>query len=218
MLTTTIWCSPSAARRDLEGKLVNGSSPEHPLGIVSLSVSRSGRSALANSQDGTTILHSLDGSAAPQVHESFLEHVSREDGQNFATADDEPSVNRTTWGVSLHPDDKVFAACGAGGKVGLRSAAPSGEDGDRFGKLLRELETGREKFGLSVKFSPDGQTLALASENGQVFIFDVETGTLRNTYSSHNVAVRALTWSPDSQVRPAPRLSRATACMIAASS
>jgi hypothetical protein len=99
------------------------------------------------------MLHTLDGSGPAAVHQSFLEHVGRQDGQNFATADDEPSVNRTTWAVSLHPDEKVFAACGAGGKIGFRSAVPTeGDDGDRFGKLVRELETGREKFGLTVKF------------------------------------------------------------------
>lgn len=114
------------------------------------------------------MLHTLDGSAPAAMHQSFLEHVGRQDGQNFATADDEPNVNRTTWAVSLHPDETVFAACGAGGKVGIRSAVPiEGDDGDRFGKLVRELETGREKFGLTVKFVRSSAAgVRITSRNG----------------------------------------------------
>lgn len=149
--------------RDLEGKLVNDACPQHPLGIVSLSIPISGTVALANSLDGTTILHSLDGSAPPTTHESFLEHVSNRDGQDFATADDEPSVSRTTWAVSLHPDEKVFAASGAGGKLGIRAATPAGQEGETFGKLLRELDSGREKFGLNVKFVGLGRSLCYST-------------------------------------------------------
>ena len=48
--------------------------------------------------------------------------------------------------------------------------------------------------------SPDGKRIALSSESGQVFIFDLESGSLATTYTSHAMAVRSLAWSYDGQV------------------
>lgn len=50
--------------------------------------------------------------------------------------------------------------------------------------------------------SPDGKRIALSSESGQVFIFDLESGSLTTTYTSHAMAVRSLAWSYDGQVSP----------------
>lgn len=41
----------------------------------------------------------------------------------------------------------------------------------------------------------------MSSETGQIYIFDVESGNLSATYTSHAMAVRTLSWSPDSNVR-----------------
>lgn len=48
--------------------------------------------------------------------------------------------------------------------------------------------------------SPDGKSLALAAETGHVTIIDVETQSVVTTHASHAMCVRALSWSPDSQV------------------
>lgn len=48
--------------------------------------------------------------------------------------------------------------------------------------------------------SPDGKRIALSSESGHVFIFDIESGSLVTTYTSHAMAVRSLAWSYDGQV------------------
>jgi WD40 repeat protein len=40
----------------------------------------------------------------------------------------------------------------------------------------------------------------MASESGQMYLFDIESSQLLNTYTSHAMCVRSLTWSPDGQV------------------
>ena len=59
----------------------------------------------------------------------------------------------------MHPDEKMFASAGAGGKVVLREARiegdegwEQGEEGQGWGKELKVLETGRDKFGMDLKF------------------------------------------------------------------
>jgi len=42
--------------------------------------------------------------------------------------------------------------------------------------------------------------VALSTETGQMYIFDVESNALMSTYSSHAMAVRSLAWSRDSQL------------------
>ncbi len=46
-------------------------------------------------------------------------------------------------------------------------------------------------------FSPDGKTLALASYEGTVQLWDVATGKLRETLKGHSNAVMAVVFSPD---------------------
>ena len=42
--------------------------------------------------------------------------------------------------------------------------------------------------------------MALSSETGQIYVFDLESNSLIATYTSHAMAVRSLAWSPDSSV------------------
>ena len=48
-----------------------------------------------------------------------------------------------------------------------------------------------------VAFSPDGETLALASYSGSVHLWDVASGNPLKTLKGHSSAVRALVFSPD---------------------
>jgi WD repeat-containing protein 61 len=43
--------------------------------------------------------------------------------------------------------------------------------------------------------------MAMSSETGQIYIFDLETGALTTTFTSHAMSVRSVAWSPDSSVR-----------------
>lgn len=48
--------------------------------------------------------------------------------------------------------------------------------------------------------SPDGQSIALATEIGHIVVLDTTTQSVIATYTSHAMAARTLSWSPDSQV------------------
>jgi WD40 repeat protein/tetratricopeptide (TPR) repeat protein/energy-coupling factor transporter ATP-binding protein EcfA2 len=48
-----------------------------------------------------------------------------------------------------------------------------------------------------VAFSPDGKTLAMASREGSVLLWDVATGKLLDTLKGHSSAVSAVVFSPD---------------------
>lgn len=40
----------------------------------------------------------------------------------------------------------------------------------------------------------------MSSETGQLYLFDIASSQLLNTYTSHAMCVRSLAWSPDGQV------------------
>jgi WD repeat-containing protein 61 len=90
-------------------------------------------------------------------------------------------------------------------------------DSENFGRPIDSFTPGSEgklKFGMSVSYSPDDRLLALSTENGQIYVFDVsrpstqqeaENGTpssasLVHSFNSHTMSVRSMTWSPDSQL------------------
>lgn len=54
---------------------------------------------------------------------------------------------------------------------------------------------------LHYKQSPDGKRVSLASETGQIYIFDLASNSLTATYTSHAMPIRSLAWSRDSNVR-----------------
>ncbi|KAI0265206.1 WD repeat-containing protein 61 [Gloeopeniophorella convolvens] len=152
--------------------------PAHTLGLVSLSVSPDGRHALYNGVDGTTFLWDLESGEILGKHESFARQGA------------EPS-----WSVSLNPKGGTYAATGGSGNVTIHSAEP-----ETFGEQRAVLQSGRGKFGMRCSHSPDGSRVALSVETGQIFIFDLASNALTSTYTSHAMAVRSLSWSPDSQL------------------
>jgi len=64
---------------------------------------------------------------------------------------------------------------------------------ERCSKLFLVIWTG-----FSVAFSPDGQTLASASKDRTIKLWDLRNGLLR-TLSGHSDAVRTVAISPDGQ-------------------
>ncbi|KAF9269380.1 WD repeat-containing protein 61 [Marasmius fiardii PR-910] len=157
--------------------------PRHTLGLVSLSISPDGRYALYNSIEGLTCLWDL----------SSGESVGR--FESYARAGQSDEVE-PAWSVSLNPKGETYASSGGSGKVTIHSAQPSGN----FGERLTSITSGRTKFGMYCIHSPDGKRLALSSESGQIFIFDLESNSLVNTFTSHAMTVRSLSWSPDSSL------------------
>ncbi|KAF8722348.1 hypothetical protein AX14_009879 [Amanita brunnescens Koide BX004] len=154
--------------------------PPHTLGLVSLSTTRDGQRALYNSIEGLTTLWDVTQNKIVAQFESYVRK----------TENPEP-----TWSVSLHPTSETYASTGGSGAVQIRSAKA-----ENFGERLTTLSPGRIKFGMQCAHSPDGKRIALASESGQVFIFDLESNALATAFTSHAMSVRSVAWSYDSSL------------------
>lgn len=155
--------------------------PPHTLGLVSLSASRDGQKVLYNSIEG---LVSLWDVAQNKIVARFESYVRK-------TENPEPS-----WSVSLNPKSETYASTGGSGNLVIHSAKV-----DNFGERLATLSPGtRQKFGMHCSHSPDGKRVALATESGQIFIFDVESNTLATSFHSHAMSVRSVAWSYDSSI------------------
>lgn len=114
-----------------------------------------------------------------------------------------------TWQISTIAVWKTLRApnivtCVAVSPDGLTVASGS----DNESAILWEVSTGRQRktlsghFGgvVSLSFSPDGQTLAVAADSSKepnVAIWDVSTGRLRYVLFCHSDAVQGVTFSPD---------------------
>ena len=84
------------------------------------------------------------------------------------------------------------------------SACPQGEDNFK-----------KERFVLSVAYSPDGKRLACGSMDGTVGVFDTASGKLLHTLDGHFKPVRALTFTPGDcgpQHRPSKYMLCPPAC------
>ncbi|ORY22977.1 WD40-repeat-containing domain protein [Naematelia encephala] len=166
--------------------------PSHPLAITSLSTSEDGTRALAASLDGTIACVDVQEGRVIGKCETGREKVA---GENEIPA----------YAVGLHPNNKCWAWSGRSSKLAVRQMNEEVEangHGVGQGPLSGEtsvIDTGKSKFGMDLKFSPDGQQLALASESGQIIVVDTTTQSIISTYTSHAMAVRTLSWSPDSQ-------------------
>lgn len=93
--------------------------------------------------------------------------------------------------VAFHPDGRRLAV-GGGGKQGPLLRLVDGQTG----VILREFP-GHGKFLHEVAFSPDGQRLGSASEDGTARLWDVESGRLLRTYAEHKQWVGTISFSPD---------------------
>jgi WD40 repeat protein len=95
----------------------------------------------------------------------------------------------TAYGVAFSPDGRRLAA-GSDGAVNIWEW--------RNRQLLHTLPGHRKQASIVVAFSPDGRRLASGSWNGDVMIWDSETGGRPlHTMSRHRHPVSALAFSPD---------------------
>jgi WD repeat-containing protein 61 len=102
------------------------------------------------------------------------------------------------WSTSLSPDARTYASTsGSSGNVCIHDAAP----GPTFGATISTLSIGRNKWGMHLRYNPDGSKVAMSTENGTVYVFDTQKQALVSTFASHAMCVRTLSWSADGKVR-----------------
>jgi len=164
------------------GDLMKTISP-HPLALTSLSVDSTGSRALISSIEGTVMLWDLNEGRVTASKETFAQ---AKEGIDAA------------WSVSMNPQGDFYASTGSSGTVKINTANPS-----NFGETVATLAPrtdGRNKFGMHVAYSPSGKFVSLSTEQGGVFVFDIESKALVHSFSGHATCVRSLAWSADSQL------------------
>lgn len=125
----------------------------------------------------------------------------------------EPAWYRRTADVSFSPDGSTLATgSGVFYPIALPTSAGQGNT-DKIGTVrLWDATTGQLKFTLkenitdvnSVHFSSDGQMLASGGQDGWIYVWDVTTRSLRNTFRNHSdegpTDVYSVSFSPDGQI------------------
>ena len=68
------------------------------------------------------------------------------------------------------------------------------------GLTLRQTLPGHERLIYEIAWSPDGRTLASASEDTTIRLWNPETGTRLGSLAAHTHWVRSVAWSPDGRL------------------
>ncbi|KAF8309560.1 WD repeat-containing protein 61 [Clavulina sp. PMI_390] len=164
------------------GEVIKSLQP-HPLALTSLSSNASGTQVLINSIEGTNFLWDLESGHAQEKLETFTHKVEGVEA---------------TFSVSLSPLADTYASTGSSGMVRIHRT-----DHENFGQVVEKLSPrtdGRNKFGMFVAYSPDGGRIALSTDQGGVFVFDIQSKSLVHSFPGHATCVRSLAWSADSQL------------------
>jgi Tol biopolymer transport system component len=147
--------------------------------------------ALAFAPDGQTL------AAASRITEA---------GVRFGpvAGDDSPQERPGRLCVGISPDGKTLATADQGNLVLYELPT---------GKPLSVLKGERRSLPTCLAFSPDGKTLAvgrgaLRDAAGVVDVWQLDTGTLRDSYRGHAGGITALAFSPDGKVLATGSLDR----------
>lgn len=93
------------------------------------------------------------------------------------------------WGVDFRPVDGAIATASQDGSVRLWQ---------RDGALLNVIRQTSNTIPIDVRFSPDGQTILVANQNGTLELFD-QHGQLNKRIQAHAASIYNAVFSPDGQ-------------------
>lgn len=154
------------------------------LGVVAVAFDPSGSYGAATSLDSVVSVWSMG-----DYNQSYQIHIP-------------PSE---AWGLAFAPSSTADAltlavAGGCTNTVKLWSAAPGVKDPTAVLEMPAGDEKQRkERFVLSLAYSPDGRRLAAGGMDGTVAVFDTAAGKLLHTLDGHFRPVRSLAFTPDSK-------------------
>ncbi|PSC74984.1 WD repeat-containing 61 [Micractinium conductrix] len=162
------------------------------LGVVGVDVDGTGQYGAASSLDSYVTVWSMGDYST--VHQFTNIPPSETWGLAFAPAGAAGGSDGSDGGPKL----LLAVAGGSANCVRLLDVTAQGEAAVLAMPEPTERQR-REKFVLSVAYSPDGRRIAAGGMDGTVAVFDAPTGKLLHTLDGHFKPVRDLTFTPDSK-------------------
>lgn len=100
-------------------------------------------------------------------------------------------------GLTFSPDGRLLVSCCQSPQGARRTANEFFVWNVKTGRQLVRLSDKESVSAFSVAFSPDGRTLASASLDGTVRVWEVASWTLRTKFQAHHDHISALQFAPD---------------------
>ena len=181
--------------------------PGHTLGAISVAVDASGTFAASSSLDSFVRIWYLDDSVTKAVIETppgetwqiAFPPVSNDGGPQLIAAAGGASNKVVLWSADtaekvaeMSLPEPTARGGAANGAASPSSASPSG------GPSPSASSSSKDRFVLSVAYSPDGKRIACGSMDGGVALFDVASGKLLTSLPGHHRPVRSVAFSADS--------------------
>ena len=165
------------------GELLGPPLTGHEAWVRSLAFSPDSHTLASSGEDGVIILWNIAGT--PSVIHTLHGHTSSIRSVNFS-----PIIREST-------DSYILASGSTDGAIILWDA--------RSGQPLDSPLTGHTDWVRSVAFSPDGQTLASASHDMSIILWDLsdqvfDAFALGSPLTRHTESIRSIAFSPDGQI------------------